>query len=336
MKKILLRISLGAVALIALAAGLFVSCQSSDFRVEKPTLSVNSVIIKNLDMEGMTFNCAYSITNPYPAELSIKSLSANVNTSQGTFTKIYANDESKVRAMGTSRNNVSFKIPYETIISYAKNSASGPYIPFKIEGAAGLDVSSVPVVSAVSSTVTLPFSVGFDVPVFKPSFSVSNPSVVLPDSQTILNAFIKSGMNAGTAASMASSITSGKDIDASVLRKMDIDVKINFNLNVKNEGSAPWKFTVNNCNMTSANGTVASISPSGTNTISSSEGTISMTAKLNAVNSAELIAQFLNKSISNPDFNLSSSLNFPELSNAVNIPLTYTCKIPATSLISTR
>ncbi len=334
MKKLFLRIRLEAAASIAIAAGLFVSCQSSDFRVEKPTLSVNSVIIKNLDMEGITFNCAYSITNPYPAELSIKSLNANVSTSQGTFTKITANEGARVRAMGTERNNVSFKVPYETIIGYAKNSAASAYIPFKIEGAAGLDVSSVPVISAVSSTVNLPFSVGFDVPVFKPSFSISNPSVTLPDSQTILNVLLKSGMNTGTAANMLSSITSGNGIDTSLLKKVNLDIKINFNLNVKNEGGAPWKFTVNTCNMTSANGTVASITPSGTNTISSSEGSVPMTAKLNTMNSVDLIEQFINKSITNPDFNLSSSLSFPELSNAVNLPLTYTCKIPAASLIS--
>ena len=185
----------------------------------------------------------------------------------------------------------------------------------------------------MGSTFDIPFAKDFDVPVVKPSLSVSNVSVKMPTLETLKNAFMDGGMGITRAASLATSIITGSQISADVFDGIDLDIDMLFDMNVGNEGSAAWNFAVKNCSLKTVAGELADVGPaSGSGSITSSSGTIPMKASLNTLQAGAFIAQLLNKRGSNPVFNLESGLSFPETKYLSNIPLAYSYEIPLSAI----
>ncbi len=326
MKKLSLIAGISA-AFLALA---MFSCATLKELGLAPSVSLDSVSLQSLDLEGITFNCNYKVSNPLPIAISIKNVAADILCNETKFTSLSADQGVKLAASGSKANKFNFKVPYNTILSLAKGSKSsdGKYLPFKIAGTVSLDLGKSALVQNLASN--LPFSVAFNVPIFKPSFSVSNPSVQLPSLNELKNALMSGGMNAIKAAALAGSIIAGKSIAENAFDGVNLDMKVNFDLNVANSGSAPWKYVLNSCSLKTGSGEAISLNASG-NTISSASGTIPVTAKLNTITAGKFIAQILNKKGSNPVFSFDSGLSFPELSYAPNIPLSYSKEIALSS-----
>ena len=320
----------GSIALVALGVIAF-SCATVNQIFGSPQLAVSGVSIKSLDLEGITFNMDYSISNPYPVGFSIKSVAADVMYDTTKFTSLSADEGVKVASGGTQKNALSFKIPYETIISMAKNGISGKTaLPFSISGNAALDLSAVSFLE--NQSLTIPFTKSFDVPVFKPSLSVSNVALQKPTLTELKDAFIGGGMGATKALSVATAIISGNSVVDTIFDGVNLDMNLNFDVNVGSEGSAPWKYVLEKCSLQTASGALANVTAQGTNTISSN-GTIPITAKLNTMQAGKFIAQLLNKSGTNPVFTIDSGLSFTDLpSYAQNLPLSYSKEIPLSSI----
>jgi len=318
--------------LISLLSGILClaifSCATVKDLLGTPKFSMKSVTIGGLDLEGITFKCNYDVSNPYPLGFSLKSVSADVYYDTSTkFTSISAAKGVSVAAMGTSSNSFTFKVPYDTILTYAKNTSGKKSLPFSVKGKAALNTSSI-----LGTDLSLPFSKSFDVPVFKPSFSVSNVKLKLPTVATLTKSLVSGGMSAGKAATLAAAMIAGKSISEDAFDGINMDLNMNFDLGVKNSGSSAWKYALDSCSLNTASGSLADVSPAGTSTISSSSGTIPMTAKLNTVKAGKFIAQLINKSGKNPTFQVASKLSFPELSNVVNIPLNFSKEISLSSI----
>lgn len=301
------------------------------FGTSSPQLAVSGVSIKSLDLEGIIFNMDYSISNPYPVGFSIKSVAADVIYDATKFTSLSADEGVTVASGGTQKNALSFKVPYETIISMAKNGTSGrTSLPFSVSGNAALDLSAVSFLE--NKSLTIPFSKSFDVPVFKPSLSVSDVSLQKPTLAELKDALVGGGMTATKALSIATAIISGNSVVDTIFEGVNLDMDLNFNVNVSSEGSAPWKYVLEKCSLQTASGALADVHAAGTNTISSN-GTIPMTAKLNTLQAGKFIVQLLNKSGANPVFTIDSGLSFTELpSYAQNLPLSYSREIPLSSV----
>ena len=120
MKKAPVLISL----LSVLLAVMTFSCQSIGKVLGKPSLALKSVAIKSLDLEGITFNCDYTITNPYPVAFSVKQVAADILYEGSTFTQLTTSKGLSVAARGTKTNSMNFKVPYDTILSFAKKPRS--------------------------------------------------------------------------------------------------------------------------------------------------------------------------------------------------------------------
>ncbi|MCR5762098.1 MAG: LEA type 2 family protein [Treponema sp.] len=320
---------LSSVTAVIIAFTLF-SCQTVKEIVGTPTLSLESVGIQSLDLEGITFNCNYSITNPYPVAFSIKEVAANILCNGNSFSKIVTSKGINVTAMGSKTNALSFKIPYDSILNLAKSISGKTALPFAIDGSASLDLSSIPLLE--NKTLSLPFNKSFDVPVFKPSLSLSDIKIKLPSFETIRNAFLNSGMNAVQAVGLATALIQGKNISEDDLKKLDLNLDLLMNLNVKNSGSAAWNFLVNNCSLNTTVGSLIDIKPTITSAISSGSGTVPLKASINTAAAAAFISQILNKTGSNPVFSLSSKLSFTDLKYAPNIPLSYSYEIPVSKV----
>jgi len=317
-----------------LAAVLFTSCLSTVSEiVGKPTVKLDSVSLKSLDMEGFTFKAVYSVSNPYPVSFSVAGLNADVIYNSDSLTSMSASEGITVSGMDTARNTLSFKIPYKTILKLASGSdgKSDEYLPMNVKGSVKLDLSSVPLFEG--ETLTLPFTKSFNVPVFKPSFSVSAPALQMPTRAELKDALVNGGMSAVKAASLAANIIAGNKLSPDALDGVDLDLKFNFNLNVKNEGSCKWNFLLDNCKITSGDNRIASVSPVSGNVISSQSGTIPVTCKLNTVQSGRYIVQLLNKTAANPVVTIDSVLNFPGVADFMsNIPLDYSKEISVSSI----
>lgn len=318
------------------ATVLFTSCLSTVSEiVGKPQIKFDSISLKSLDMEGFTFNVGYSISNPYPVSFSIKGLEADVlYDSDNRLTSLSASEGVTVSGMGNAKNTVSFKIPYKTILNLATKSSEGDKeaLPLSFKGAVRLDLSKVPIFEGES--LTLPFSKSFNVPVFKPSLSISSPSIQLPSMADLKNALVNGGMSALKAASLAANMIAGNKLSADALDGVDLDLKFNFNLNVKNEGSCKWNYLLDYCKISSGDNRLASISPTEGNKISSQSGTIPVTCRLNTVQSGRYIVELLNKTAKNPVIQIDSVLDFPGVAGFMsNIPLDYSKEIPV-SLIT--
>ena len=316
-----------AFAIVAMLSATIFSCSTLKELGLAPSISVKDVKISSLDFEGITFDMGYSVTNPLPLGFSIKKLSADVLCESQKFTSLSADEGVKVLAGGTKSNKLSFKVPYETILSFAKKSGGSDKkaIPFKIDGNLDLDLSAIPMAQEFASN--LPFSLDFDVPVFKPSFSVSNPRVQLPSLASLKDAFVSGGMNVLKAATLASSIIAGKSVAENAFDGVNLDFVVNFDLNVANSGSAPWKYVLQNCSLKTGYADAIKLSAQN-GTITSSSGTIPISARLNTLTAGKFIAQILNKKGAKPVFSFDSSLSFTELSYAPNIPLAYSKEIP--------
>ena len=178
MKKLLVTI-----AASALLAFVQISCSTNKIPTEipKPSVSFNSISFVSLDLEGITLKCDYAIKNPYPVSLSLAKLAADITCNGEAFTTLTADEGISLSAKSTKENSFNFKIPYDSILNFAKTFKSEKTLPFKIAGNATID--NIPLISSI----TLPFSKDFDVPVFKPSFSFSSPKVVLPTAKEIIS-----------------------------------------------------------------------------------------------------------------------------------------------------
>jgi len=317
MKKLLLTI-----AASALLAFVQISCSTNNIPTEipKPSVSFNSISFVSLDLEGITLKCDYAIKNPYPVSLSLAKLAADITCNGEAFTTLTADEGISLSAKATKENSFNFKIPYDSILNFAKTFKSEKTLPFKIAGNATID--NIPLISSI----TLPFSKDFDVPVFKPSFSFSSPKVVLPTAKEIISSFTKSGISAVKAASAATSLASGKPIAENLLDNVNMDVKINFNLNVKNEGGADWKYILNSCKISSGGKELTALDVAQ-NEINSADGTIPLTATVNTITAGKFITQIINKSGTNPTFALESGISFPQL-KSVTLPLSCSKEIP--------
>lgn len=314
------------VASSLLAIGLF-SCATLKELGLTPSVNLEKVSIDSLDLEGITFNCNYAVTNPLPLSISIKDVAADILYNENKFTSLSADNGVKLSAGSKKSNAFKFKIPYETILSFAKGSSESnkTYLPFKINGSVSLDLGDSALVQDLASN--LPFSLSFNVPIFKPSFSLSNPKVQLPSLTQIKDSLVSGGMNAIKAAALAGSIVAGKSVAEDAFNGINLDLDVNFDLNVANSGSAPWKYVLNNCSLKTSSGDAIKLTTQN-NEITSSSGTIPVTAKLNTLTAGKFIVQILNKKGANPVFSFDSGLSFTELSYAPNLPLSYSKEIP--------
>ncbi len=325
--------------LISAAALFALSCSTLKELGLSPSINFQNVAIKSLDLEGITFSCNYSIQNPYPVAFSVKQVSADVLYENSKFTSLSADKGVSVAALGTKSNAFSFKIPYNTILNFAKSTSGKKSLPFSVSGNASLDLSKIPLME--NRTMTLPFSKSFEVPVFKPSLSLSNPKIVLPTLSEMKNAFTSGGMTVAAASVAAASILAGNKISSNIFDNVNLNLKCNFDLNVSNSGSSAWKYLLKNCSIKSNSSgnfsgnsfSLIELSPASgaSKEITSSSGTIPLTATLNTLKAGKFIAQILNKSGENPVFTVESGLSFPELSYAANLPLNYSKEIPLSS-----
>lgn len=319
---------------IAASAALLViafSCQTMNNVFGKPELSMEKVGIKSLDLEGITFNCNYAVTNPYPIGISLKSVAADIFYNKNEkFTSVSTDNGVTIEANGKNSNSLDFKVPYTTIMNFAKSASGKTSLPFSVNGSAALDLSAVTGLDIQSFSI--PFAKDFDVPVFKPSFSISNIKLKLPTLAALSSSLISSGVSSARATQLATSILSGQQLASNAFDGIDLNLDVTMDLNVKNSGSAPWNMVIKNCALQTSSGSkLATVKPTRGNSISSENETVPMTASVNTLQAGAMIVSILNKKGSNPTIAVESGISFPGL-NYAEVPLSYSKEIAVSSI----
>jgi hypothetical protein len=320
---------IGFVFAVIFSCGFF-SCSSLKDLGYSPEIKMQSVSLKNLDFDGITFDCAYSLSNPYPLSFSIKKIAGTVDCSGSEFAQLSADEGVSMEAKSSRTNSFSFKIPYETILSLAKNFSGKESLPFSFSGSASLDLSKIPLASEES--LDLPFSVEFDVPVFKPKFSVSNPRLKTPSLSEMKDAFLNGGLSLVSAAATANHIVSGKSISEAIFDNTNLDFEFLVDLNISGEGNSAWQCILKNCALKTSSAELVNFALGENGTLDESKNSAPLAARLNTISAGKYIAQMLNKKGENPSFAVETALSFPNLNYAKEIPLSYECTIPLSKI----
>lgn len=327
MKK-LNRLVLFFISIIVLSV---ISCSTLNGIIGEPKISVSSVSIKSIDFEGITFTCDYTITNPYPVAFSIDKVEADVSCSEKSIVKLAADEGISVAAVNTRKNAFTFKVPYSAIMNFASEySAAKKSLPFTIAGNAYLDLSKSTGLELKS--LRLPFSVSFEVPVFKPSFSISNPRIKMMSTSELKEALVNGGIPVAKAVTIAAQLASGKKLSENFFDGIDLNLKFNFDLNIKNEGFSAWQCSLDKCSIKTSGNDLIDIALNKNEKITGSSAKVPVTATLNTLKAGKFIVQLLNKSGKDPVFSVDSKLAFPELKYKSDIPLAYSCAIPLSKI----
>ena len=334
MKKINRSLTLGVLSLSIVFSSV-VSCSVSDIEsfiseLSKPTLNFKGISIDSLDTDGISFKCDYSITNPYSIDVSVAQVAADITCDGNAFTSITANEGVSLAAKSEKENSFDFKVPYDSLINFAKSYTSGATsLPFNVSGSVGLDLSKV--TSLTDKTLSLPFNKSVDAPVVKPTFSFSDPKVVLPSTAELLSAISK--VNPIGAVKAVAAITTGGNVEADIFDNVDLNIKLNFDMSVSNSGSSAWSYLVKNCSINTGEegeNAMISLDTSDSQAITSSSGTVPLTATLNTLKFGKFIAKIINKSGTNPSFSIDSGISFPEIESLAGFefPLSFSKEIP--------
>ncbi|MBQ9239079.1 MAG: LEA type 2 family protein [Treponema sp.] len=311
--------------IILLGALFSFSCSTLNIVFGEPKISLKSIGIQSLDREGITFYVDYSVSNPYPVGFSVQRVAANITYEQSVFARLTADEGVNVRAGKTSTNTVTFKLPYDMILNLANRTNGKTSLPFTINGTAYLDLGAIPYFEGQS--LELPFTKDFDVPIFKPQFSISNVQVQLPAVAEITKAFTNSGMNVARAGRLAAQLISGQGITADIFDGVHLDVGFSFTINVAHTGGAPWRYQLKSCALQTSAGTLVDLTPHSAAAMTTGGG-IPINVSLNTLNAAAFIVQLLTKRGTNPVFTFDSELTFTELPYAPRVPLFYSYEIP--------
>ncbi|MDC7227497.1 MAG: hypothetical protein PQJ61_12100 [Spirochaetales bacterium] len=291
----------------------------SDF-FGKPEISFRDVSIDSLDAEGITFSCDYSVSNPYPVGIKIDGLSIDIIFEESIVLHVDTDEGLNLSSGAFNNNSILFKLPYESIVELAGEGRDREVLPFAISGEASFDLSSIPYFSG--QDISIPFAKSFDVPVFKPEFSVGNGRIKLPSVREITTALVTGGVNILKAGIVAGQIVLGKNISGDVFDGIDFDVTVEFDLGVNNKGGAPWKFELDKCSINTGVGSLMEMKAlGGPVIIESGNSTVRMAAVVNTLEWGDFITGLAGGGVTGSDLVIESRLSFPTLPYEFELPL---------------
>jgi hypothetical protein len=286
----------------------------------EPEIKLKGMAIDSLDLEGITFRCDYVIKNPYPLGISVSQIATDIIYEESIFLELVTSEGLNLEASSYNDNSILFTIPYESIMKLAGDSRDKSSLPFTLDGEARFDLSAIPYLE--NSSVSVPFHMDFDVPVFKPEFRITGGQVILPSTKEVTEAFVQGGLNIFKAGIMAGKMILGEPVDADVLEEIDLDVTILFDLAMDNRGGADWLFDLDRCSVDTGIGSLLDMEiRSDTGEISSAGEKIKMAAVVNTLEWGAFIVGLAGGNLTGSALVVESSLSFPGLPYEMSLPL---------------
>jgi len=235
---------------IILIAGMLAQCASFDPAMfkKKPAARITGVDIESITLNDITFLFDVAIDNPYPITIRLAGVSFDFLVENDRVFSSKTSKEIRVERQSSSTTPLSVTITYKELARAVSNYTKREYIYCTIRGDILVKVPNLGIPD-VPSSLKFPYSVKKKVPALKPKLALKNFKLHMPSMQEVLNSLAKqgSGVSPRQAYGMLDSLLSGKSsgsqgIDPS---KLDIPIKMSFDIVMKNETRAKMNFT--NC-----------------------------------------------------------------------------------------
>ncbi len=248
------------VTLLALVA---MSCASTNSEalqfsipqgVKQPEVSIKDFDIKRISLRDIDFQFDIEISNPYPVGLKLARVDFKVDVENKQLFSTTTPSGFTVKARGKAVSPLVLNLEYSKIIGIVKDYKEKEYLNCDISGELHIPLPNIP---GIPKTFKFPFKVSKRIPAIKPSVAVHNFKVSAPSMREIQDAIKKSGknLNPDRIFGAIGDMLNGKKVDAKSIGLADLDVKlkVNFDLKIKNESRAKlffnklqYDFSINN------------------------------------------------------------------------------------------
>lgn len=233
------------------SAALELPDQIGGFKIPKPTATIVNFDIDSISLTDITFLFDVEIYNPYPVKLKLSTVSSTFFVENKQFFKT-STDKLKIKAKGKETTRLLVNIKYADMANIVKDYANKDSLLCVIDMVIVLPLPQS--VHSVAKDVTFKFQMKKDVPTIKPEVNVANFKVIKPTKKEIeaaLKKAAKQNLNADKITDMFGAILDGKnpikEIDPSSL---DLKLKVNFDIVLKNKTKAALLFNDLNYNFT--------------------------------------------------------------------------------------
>lgn len=235
--------------ILIITASMLIQCTSFDPSMfkKKPTARIASVEIESITLQDITFLFDVAIDNPYPVTIRLAGVSFDFLVENDRVFSSKTGREIRVERQSSSTTPLSVTITYRELARAVKNYTRRDYINCTIKGDILVKVPSLGI-PGVPPSLTFPYSVKKKMPALKPNLSLANFKLHMPSMKEVMESLARqgSGVSAGQAYGMLDSLLSGKSSSSSIdPSKIDIPIKMSFDIVLKNETRAAMNFT--NC-----------------------------------------------------------------------------------------
>jgi LEA14-like dessication related protein len=256
----------------------------------KPTVTLKHVDITSISFTDIHFLFTISIGNPYPIGLNLDRLRCDFNLEQNKIFSTETAGRLVVPAKASSDAQLDVGLTFKSIIDAAKAYNQNEKVDLQLAGEIVIVIPEHNKVPGAPATLSIPFSLTKAVPTLKPTVTVKNITVEMPDDKTIAAAIAKSGKKAlnpaGVKKSYNNLLNGKKEPGAAALDPLELDLvfKTSFDIELKNETTAKLAFKALNYNF-SMNGAVVA---TGETSEISGQGNTSLIHVVNTLSSKSL------------------------------------------------
>jgi len=221
------------------------------FKIPKPTAEIVNFDIDSISLTDITFLFDVEIYNPYPVKLKLSTVSSTFFVENKQFFKTSTN-KLKIKAKGKETTRLFVNIKYADMANIVKDYAKKDSLLCVIDMMIAIPLPKS--VRSIEKDVKFKFQLKKEVPTIKPEINVANFKVIKPTKKEIeaaLKKAAKQNLNADKITDMFGALLDGKnpvkEIDPSTL---DLKLKVNFDIVLKNKTKAALFFNDLNYNFT--------------------------------------------------------------------------------------
>ena len=230
----------------------FTACQIPD-SIQKPSATLKSFTVQSISLRDITFRFCYNIYNPYFVSLKLDGLDFIFYVEGKQLFATKTGKGLKIEARKNVENNFDVTLKYDDIIKIVSDYSKKEMLQCKVDVKI---LIPLPKIAGLPENLPFQYSVIKEIPALKPKVSLANFKIEKPSLSDISKALTekKSSLNASTVQSMFAGLLSGKKVSEVISpSSIDIPIKLDFDIVLKNETAYKIAFSKLNYNFSIAN-----------------------------------------------------------------------------------
>jgi LEA14-like dessication related protein len=242
-----------------------------DFSFAKPSATMKEFDIESITLRDVTFLFNVSVKNPYPVGLTLAGVKLKFSVEGKQLFETETSKGFKIKARGEADNKFTVNLKYVDIIKIIKDYSQKEYLETTINTEIIVPTPKAVRKPPIPESFSFKYTLHKKIPAIKPTINIANFSVQEPSLEDVTTALKKAGKNVDPkkAANMISNLISGKKADNIIdPASIDLKLKVNFDIELKNDSKAKllfssldYNFFVNSATL--VNGNTTKISSKG-------------------------------------------------------------------------